>query len=281
MNAPDWARPGRPALPARRRARRLRLFSRIVGLNIALTFAYRGEFALVQVHTLLVPLASLLVWRAALAAGARLPVDGAFLDSYFLLVSAVVVLTSSHAAFFLPDAIRNGGLNRWLIRPLSTHVDFLANNLGEKVVKIALLIPMTAVVTMVVRGRVALPGTPMRWLLFVIALVGAAALVYLMDIIASSLAFWFEDLSGILRARGAIIPALSGGVVPLALLPPAAAHAMQVQPFRYTLSFPMEVLLGTAGAAGFGWLGFWLLVTSVATAAVWRLGLRSYSAAGA
>jgi viologen exporter family transport system permease protein len=77
---------------------------------------------------------------------------------------------------------------------------------------------------------------------------------------------------------------LSGGIVPLALLPVALQGFLAVQPFRFMLSFPLEVLLGTTRgsvATGFAWQAGWLAVFAGGAAALWRVGLRGYQAAGA
>lgn len=263
--------------------RQLRVFRRLLALNVGVTLRYRGEFVLMQVGGLIVPITSLLVWQAALAAGADLPVDGRYLAAYFLLVSVVGMLTASWTAFYLAESIRDGALNRWLVRPASTHLDAVANNAGEKVVKLVLIAPFIAILALVLHSQLTLPTDPRRWLLFGAAVVLAAGLRLAMDIIIGSLAFWFEDVQGFLRAFAVIRPILSGGVVPLALMPAAFAQFTTLQPFRFMLSFPMEVLLGNVAggtAAGFGWQLGWLLIVVLLARTVWRLGLRSYAAAG-
>ena len=106
-----------------------------------------------------------------------------------------------------------------------------------------------------------------------------------LDILIGSLAFWFEDVQGFIRAVGVIVPVLSGAVVPLALMPPALAEVTAVQPFRFMVSFPMEVLLGgvtgTPVVGGFALQVGWLVVFVLLARGVWRRGLGSYAAAGA
>ncbi|ACQ78809.1 protein of unknown function DUF990 [Beutenbergia cavernae DSM 12333] len=267
--------------------RQLHLFGRLFALNVGVTFQYRGEFLIMQIGNLIVPITSLLVWQAALASGAPLPVDGEFLVAYFLLVSVVGMLTASWTAFYLAASIRDGALNRWLIRPASTHLDAVANNVGEKVVKLVIIVPLIAALALLLGDRIALPSDAGRWLLFAVAVVLAAGMRLALDIMIGSLAFWFEDVQGFIRALAVITPVLSGAVVPLALMPPGIAAVTAVQPFRFMLSYPMEVLLadpagGPGGlTAGFALQVGWLAVFVAGAAGVWRLGLRSYAAAGA
>lgn len=263
--------------------RRVRVFGRLLALNTTLTFVYRGDFFLLQLSNVVVPVISLLVWRAALAAGADLGVDQAYLDSYFLSVSVVSMATASWSAPFLAASIRNGDLNRSLLRPISPHVDLVANNLGEKLVKIILLLPVVVVVIIALPGRLSVPGDPTSWLLSLPALALAAALAMCFDVARASLAFWFEDINGFTIATDLIRTVLSGAVVPLALMPAALAGLMAWQPFRFFVSFPIEVAFDQTAdgvAIGYAQQVGWLVIMAGTAFALWRRGLRRYSAAG-
>jgi ABC-2 type transport system permease protein len=112
----------------------------------------------------------------------------------------------------------------------------------------------------------------------------AAGITFSLDIIIASLAFWLEDVSGIDRFRWLLSRVFSGAIVPLALFPSWLADPLSVQPFRFMLSFPLEVLLGTAegpARAGFAWQAGWLAFFAGAAVLVWRRGLRGYQGAAA
>lgn len=270
-----------------------RFFARLLRINVGVTMAYRGNFVIMQLGNLIIPITSLLVWQAVLASGANLPVSGRYLVAYFVLVAVVEMLTSSWTAFFLADSIRSGTLNKWLVQPASTHVDAIANNLGEKIVKLLILVPFVALtivvleLTQVSGDQLSYPRQPERWLAFGVAVVLAAAIRFTLDVLVGSLAFWFEDVQGFLRVRAVVVPVLSGAVVPLALMPAGWQQVTQLQPFRFMLSFPMEVLLSdsqwrqSGPAGGFGLQLAWLAVFVAGAVAIWRRGLHSYSAAGA
>lgn len=268
--------------------RHVRYFGASLRMNISVTIAYRGDFIIMQIGNLMVPLISLLVWQAVLASGAALPVDGRYLVAYFLLVAVVDMLTSTWGAFYLAESIRNGMLNLTLVRPISSQINGITNNLGEKAIKVLFLLPVVAIAAVLISvlgagDHFSLPTQVSRWLLFGVTVIIAAAIRFALDLLIGCLAFWFEDVSGFLRAMDVIIPVFSGAVVPLALLPAGLQVIGRIQPFRYLVSYPMEVLLGGGTTAPVDFLGQlgWLAVMTAAAALVWRLGLRSYSAAGA
>lgn len=266
-------------------SRELRILRRMTAANIAMNLVYRVNFAMFMVANIAVPVISLLVWRAALASGARLPVGKEYLTTYFVILSFVTMATSSWMAPFLSEDIRLGKLSIWMIRPTSMLHESIANNLAEKALKAVMLIPMIGVMWLGFAGAVRVPGNGLRWLLFAASTVLGAVLVFVLDIIIGALAFWLDDTSGINRARTLILGLLSGAIVPLALMPGWSQGFMRMQPFRFTVSFPVEILAGGLRAhdiaVGFGvQLGYVLAVCLLARA-IWSAGLRSYSAVGA
>jgi ABC-2 type transport system permease protein len=262
--------------------RTARTFAALVARDIQITLTYRAWLFWLLLGNLPVPVISLLVWRGAAALGAELPVAQTYLVTYFVLVALVSMLTSCWSAAFLADSIRLGDLASWLVRPCSTHLNGIANNVAEKIAKLVLMVPMVAVLALVVHRQVRLPSDPLRWLGFVVAIVLGAVITFAIDVLLGSLAFWLEEVSGLLRARNLVAGVLSGAVVPLALMPAAFQPALALQPFRFVVSFPLEVLLlPTATAAGFALAAGWALALTAAAVLVWRTGLRGYQAAGA
>ncbi len=194
----------------------------------------------------------------------------------------VRALTSSWSAGFLADSIRLGDLASWLVRPCSTHLNGIANNVAEKIAKLVLLVPMVALLALIMHRQISLPTDPRRWFGFMVAIVLGAVIVFAIDVLIGSLAFWVEEVSGLLRARNLIAGVLSGAVVPLALLPTVLQPVLAVQPFRYTVSYPLEVLLlPTVSWSGFAFAAGWATALSATAVLAWRVGLRGYQAAGA
>jgi len=261
-----------------RTARVLRV---LIAREITTTLNYRWWLLFMQLGNVIAPAISLLVWRGAIAQGATPPVTESFLTTYLVLVSIVNMLTSSWTSFYLAESIRLGGLSKWLVRPCSTHLNGLANNLGEKLVKLVLLIPLAAGLGVVFRDEVTLPSSAGRWLAFLAALLMAGAMTFTLDIVIGSLAFWFEDVTAVNRLRFLLSGILSGAIIPLALFPVAFSGFLAFQPFRFMVSFPLEVLLGNPSAGSFALQAGWFAAFLGAAVLTWRIGLSSYQGAGA
>jgi ABC-2 type transport system permease protein len=259
-----------------------------MALNVMLTMEYRVSFLIIMLNTVTGPTVALLVWltlqETLQAAGAGLPLDRGQLVTYFVSMGLVSMATSTWAAVYLAEDIRNGTLSAWLVRPAPEVLQRVGNNLGEKVVKLGLLLPLVGAVAVVFRGDLRLPATPLPWILFGVALVLAAVLNFLLDYCLGSLAFWLQNVDAAVSLDGLLRGLLAGRFIPLVFFPAGLQGFLAVQPWRFTLSFPLEVLTGglpaEALATGFLWQTGYVVAAGVGLRLLWRLGLRGYAATG-
>lgn len=263
----------------------LRIVARLVKMNVMLTLEYRVGFFIAMINLVLNPTIALLVWLTVSESGVPLPYDRGQFVTYFVLMALVSLATQTWTAEYVEQDIRDGDLNKSLLRPAPNILHYVANNLGEKVVKLGLLLPPVLLVGLVYRDALQLPTSPSRWLLFGVALVLASALRFLLDYSLGSLAFWLQDVSGVLSLERLLYGLLAGRFVPLAFFPPELTGLLEALPFRYLLSFPLELLTAdlppAALARGFAWQAAYVLGALAAYRAVWRYGLRAYAATGA
>lgn len=264
---------------------KLRIVRQLVKMNVMQTLAYRGAFFIFMVNTVVTPLISLLVWLAVSEQGVSLPLDRSRLVTYFLLLSVASMLTGTWFATYVAEHIRLGGLSAWLLRPAPYIFHDVGNNIGEKVVKLPLLLPLVGLALLLFRDDVRLPAEPLRWLLFALSLPMAAAIAFLIEFLIGLLAFWVQDVGGLIRIKVFADALLSGRLVPLAFFPAAFSGLLAAQPFRFTLSFPLELLTGQAtglaAAKGFAAQAAYCLGLWAAYRLLWRIGLRSYTGVGA
>lgn len=263
----------------------VRVLWRMVAANVQMTLEYRGAFVVYMLSTVLAPVISLLVWLTVSEQGVGLPFSRGQLVTYYLLLSVVSMLTATWLGDYLAQRIRTGKISPWLLIPAPYILRDAGNNIGEKIIKLPLLLPMVAVVALLFRDDVRLPTAPSAWLLFVVCLPMTAAVAFLLDFVIGSLAFWIQDVNGLIRLKTLVGAFFAGQFVPLAFFPPALSPLLEVQPFRYTLSFPLEVLTGGLSnvqlARGFALQAGYCVALWALYRLQWRYGLRAYSASGA
>jgi ABC-2 type transport system permease protein len=256
----------------------------MVGANVSMTLAYRGAFFVLMVATVIYPLISLLIWLTVAEYSTGLPLDRSQFVTYYVLLGLTSMLTDAWIAPYVADDIRLGTLSPWLLRPAPVMLGQLANNLGEKVVKLPLILPLSAMTALLFWSDLRLPTDPVAWALYLLCLPLAGATQFLLDYAIGSLAFWLQDVRGLHRVKELVGALLAGRYVPLALFPAWAGPALEAQPFRYTLSFPLEVLTGALGPEallrGFAWQALYPLGLALLCRLIWRRGLKAYAASG-
>ena len=254
-------------------------------LNLMGELEYRGAFLIWIVGQLLSSFVSLAVWLAVLEHSTHLPLDRAQLFTYFIAQGLVHTCTISWLIYLIPENIRDGHLSQKLLSPIPPMAHWIANNLGEKGLRLMMEVPIIVLVGFIFRHELRLPDDVWTWVLVVLAVLLAAAVAFLLDLLVTSMAFWLQDVWGL---QGAVFFAerfLNGRLIPLALFPAWLGGVVEAQPFRYMLSFPLEVLTGSLDAAGiargFAWQVGWSLALYALYRVQWHYGLRAYSAVGA
>jgi ABC-2 type transport system permease protein len=243
---------------------------------------YRGFFFLLAFMWMVPPLVSLFAWLAAAGDGAIGGMDRGMIVFYYLSLILVNQLTYAQANWTVGDAIRSGRMGSLLMRPMPPLFDALASELAGKGVYLAFLAPVVGALALLLRPD--LGATPRDVLLFAPALAGAWALRFLWGYWLALLSFWTTRADSLLSLQDSLVFLLAGQVAPVAFLPGPMKAAASVLPFRSMLGFPVEVLTGrldgTELAAGFLLQGIWLAVAITLSAALWRAGIRRYSAVG-
>lgn len=263
----------------------VRVLRRLTSIELVGSMMYRTQFAVYMVSTVVSIMVGLFIWLRVGESGADLPIDREFVVTYYLMLALVRTLVSTWHSEYLAQVIRKGELNAWLARPGSYLLNLLANNFSEKVVKISTIVPMLGLIWWFYRDQFSIPTDITKWLLFLPALAGAFVLEFCLTTTIGSLGFWMDENSGIARSRHVIAMALSGELVPLALYPAWATTFLDWQIFRFTMSFPLEVLLTNLTpqqlivgfALQFAWLGLIVALCRFA----WQRGLHAYSGIGA
>jgi ABC-2 type transport system permease protein len=243
---------------------------------------YRSFFFLLAFGWMIPPLVSLFAWMAAAGNGQVAGMGRAEFAAYYLVLVLVNQITYSQTNWTVGDVIREGGLDFWLLRPMSALYNPLSSEAAGKTVYLAFVIPLALGLALLLKPE--LHTSPGQVILALAALVLAWALRFFWGLWLALLAFWATRADALLAVQDALVFLLAGQVAPVQLLPGILRDAAILLPFRYMVGFPVEVLTGqvtgTGLTTGFAIQCAWLALAVGLSMAAWRAGLRRYTAVG-
>ncbi len=246
---------------------------------------YRGMMLIQAVRILLLPIVLLSAWLSIEKAPGN-PYENADYLLYYLMVPLILNITDSRTIFRFTQAIRDGSLSRDLLKPYPAAAMFVIETIAGNAVQLIYLLPLT-MAGFIIWGD-SLPKLDFSLsaaAIFFAALVAGALLRMLIAGTISLLGFWIENVTTLnLVINGGIWALLGGMIVPVATFPPGIRAVAGYLPYRYMLSFPIEVLSGRLSPlelkTGFLVAVFWTLFFLVLSRIIWKIGLKSYTAYG-
>jgi ABC-2 type transport system permease protein len=245
--------------------------------------AYRAQI-IIGFFLGLVPLMMMAVWLAVVdQVGPAAGWDRADFISYYVAAAVVFQFTISYAVWDWERDIRSGDLSSRLLKPLDPIHFYLSRRLGRKIFDVLMVTPVLAFAALLV-PELRFPLTPVRFVVFVVSLIGAFLLSTLMSTTFGMIAFWSTQSGNLFGFWYGIGQFLSGWIAPLALFPDWFSQPAYLLPFHSTLGFPVEVLVGRADdsaiVSGLMPSLFWNVAFAIVYRLLWRRGLTRYEAVG-
>lgn len=256
----------------------------VVKMTLLDGLTYRTDMLLYVLSGIVRPIVMLIVWLAVISSGAKLPLSQNEFVIYYLLVMLIGVFTSVWTSPFLSVRIRQGRISPYLLKPFSYLSWDLGQNIGEKVFKFIYLIPI--VIGILIIFNVHIPSLSLVNLLFFLpSLIMAFISRYLLDYVVGLTAFWLDDSRSLGDFLDLLVYIFSGILVPIETLPKFWQNVSFYLPFRYMMSFPIELILGRLSflqeVSGLILSLLWTVFFVFLYKFIWSQGMKRYSAAGA
>lgn len=250
-------------------ARTLRALPTVFRVGLAEAMAYRAEL-LVWILTTTMPLVMLPLWQAVAETGPVRGYDAGRFTAYFLAAFVVRQLTAVWAAWSINQDIRTGALGLRLLRPIPPFVTYAVESLSAMPLRLLVALPLALAALALTDGRW-IADDWRAWLLVLPALAGAWLISFAANLAIGGVGLWSAQSIKLMDAWLAGYFVLSGYLVPIAVFPDALRAIPDYAPFRYVLSFPVELL--TRG------LSFEEALPALAAQWAWALGLLALAAA--
>lgn len=253
--------------------------------TIAEQLQYRAGLVIWMIGLILEPIIYLAVWTTV-AASEGGSVDGFTardFAAYFIATMIVDHATFTWIMWEFEWWVKDGKLSPILLRPVHPIHRQIAQNLTFKLLTLLISLPMALILMLFFRPT--FHFEPWSVLAFIVALIGAMALRWMIEWTIAMAAFWTTRVSAINMVYFWIFLFMSGQAAPLALLPGPLAAVAEWLPFYRMLGFPVELFIGrltpVQAISGIGVQAVWIAAIFVVMNAVWARGVRAYAAVGA
>ncbi len=204
--------------------------------------------------------------------------------AYTFLAGLVGRIVRTGFEYEIMEDVKSGKFSKFLVQPLGYFPYRIASYFGGKVPNLAILLAILAVVLIGLNAiwgiKVGLP----RLLLFLVAILLAVALNFLIFYAISAISFWLVEIGFLFEGIRIVFILFSGGIFPLEVFGPTFMRLMTFLPFMYTISFPIKVLNGTL-TINQVWQGicvqlFWIGIMYLAASVLWRVGSKRFVSVG-
>ena len=277
----------RPAL-RRRLSKYLSIF--VVSLKERMT--YRADFLLGTVLRFLPMVTTILLWQAIYQGSGQMSLgDKATQYTYKEMIAYLLLTNISRMFSSMPGLaggiareIREGTMKRYLVQPIDMIGYLLVYRVAHKVTYIIMSFLPYALLFFLCRGF--FDGFPdaLTMAAFALSLVLSFLVGFFFELSVGMVGFWFLEVTSLLYIVMTLNFFISGHMLPLDLLPQPWSGLLKALPFQYMAYFPAVVFLGKVKGMTLvlfllGEL-FWAVFFMVLARALYRLGLKRYSAFG-
>ena len=261
------------------------LYAQQFRTTMAAMFQYRASLFIWMIGQVLEPLVYLVVWTIVSngSAGSVGSYTTREFAAYFIVLMLVNQVTYTWIMYEFEYRIREGILSVALLKPVHPIHSDISDNLSSKLITLPMMIVIAIGLAIAFHASI----SPPLWaiIVFIPSLLLAFLVRFLLEWTLAQTAFWTTRVGAINQTYFVLLLFLSGQIAPLTLLPHPVQIVASILPFRWVISFPVEVLLGqhtpVEALMGLGAQVAWLIISVVLVRVVWRAGVRVYSAVGA
>jgi ABC-2 type transport system permease protein len=196
---------------------------------------------------------------------------------FLTLAGSTILLFKTNADWIISSRILSGIIIIDLTKPLDFQAKLLAEQLGTVLFNgLTITIPSMLVVFLFVPGSIPL-GINIPF--FLVSLVGACVLSFMLDFMIGLTAFYTESLWGIIAVKEVLTSFLAGALIPLAFFPESIQQILRLLPFQAIYNIPLQIATNPAlTLLDFGQMLavqlFWVIVLVIASRLLFRRVIR-------
>jgi len=250
-------------------------------------FIYRLNFFIWRLRAVINHLGGYFFWLAVYRFNQQIAdYDAQMMLTYVLLSSFLYSLVLISRTAQVSGDIAQGGLNQYLLKPMGYFQAVFSLDLGDKAAGLLFLLLEMTVFFLVLKPPFFWQTNSFYLISFLLVSFLGMFVYFYLSLLIGLTAFWYPEHGGwpVRFLFQVVNQFLSGGLIPLDILPVPVFGCLRFLPSAYFVFFPLQVYLGRLSLAevlgGLAVLIFWLWFLRIVVRLVWDKGLKNYTAAG-
>lgn len=209
-----------------------------------------------------------------------------YVVTYYILLMLVSKLTSDYTVEHGVRNILTGRFSNFLLKPYNYLLEYLGINVGGNILRVVLFLPafIFGLLFSLHAELWIIDSNIFSILLGFVAICIGFMISFLIGNIISLIAIRVKEMDSIRIFFYNIASLLSGEFIPIVFLSGVINKIVKLLPFRYTLSFPVEIFIGDMTTRdvllGFSVGMVWLIVLYFAYKLIYKKMIKQYEAEG-
>jgi ABC-2 type transport system permease protein len=262
-------------------------YKQVFKLGLMKAFQYRANFYFGLTSIFFPLLIQIFLWKGMYASAPERMLYGYTFPQmimYACFACLLAKIISPAFAYEINEDIKNGGLAKYIVRPVNYKLYRFFEFLGEKT-SLILFSVLILLIIYITGGYLVYRSINMiRFIIFLPVVCLALVLNFSIFYAVSGLGFWMRESSGVLFIITLVGNIISGGIFPLDIFPHFLQTIFKTLPFSYTNYFSVSILCGTAQPGqilnGIILQLFWIAACWGVGELIWKAGMKNYSAVG-
>lgn len=254
-----------------------------VKMGMQNAFQYRTNFLLSLVGIIVPAFIQFFLWKAIYGQSSDDVLYGYSYNqmlAYIVLSSLTSMLVRCGFEYDVYMDIKEGGLSKFIVQPVSYFKYRICCFWGEKTVTSVFMVVIIVAVVNIMKFHI----SPDRCLVYILSILFAILLNLFISFSVSTISFWVIEISYLFSVISMIVNLVSGGVFPLDIFGKVLCTIFKFLPFQYTIYFPVNVLNSKLNMSdcylGLGIQLVWIVIMFIAARILWREGLKKFISVG-
>ncbi len=265
----------------------IKKYHRAFIISMQNTLEYRFNF-LISLVGIFIPIAiQIYLWTAIYSNSSNTKIYSytySEMITYVVLAGLVSKLVSAGFETKIAREIKDGGLSRYLIQPISHFLYYISCFIGEKIIHSGIMLSIITFSILALNFVFRIDISIQLCFLFVITLFLAIIINFILFYILGLLGFYMQEVWGILYGAQLALSIVSGGILPLETFGEKMLRIFSILPFKYITYFPINVITGNIGnkdiLVGIMIQIIWIFLLGIISKIIWLNGLKKYIAVG-